>query len=240
MDIQSEQQSAPAARRGGAAMPPAMPFGVGRWEALRWSICFTVVVAAHCGAAALALLSVPQASDVGVDAPVVMLELPEALSTQIAPPTDAAPGPMEEESIATPPPKEETKPPEQVAEVALPVPEPPKPEPPQEQRQATAPQASKAIPRSVVRWESELAAHIERFKRYPSEARSRGDQGVAKVAFTIDHDGRLLSSRIVQSSGVPSLDQETLAMLARAQPMPLPPGEMKELSFEVPVRFNLR
>jgi protein TonB len=239
MNIRSEQ-SAPPATRGSGVTTPATPFGLGRREALRWGICFTVVLAAHCGAAALALLSVPEASDVGVDSPVVMLDLPESLMTQVAPPTDAAPGPMEEESIATPPPKEETKPPEQLAEVALPMPEPPKPEPPQEQRQATAPQASKAVPRSVVRWESELAAHIERFKRYPPEARSRGDQGIAKVAFTIDHDGHLLTSRIVQSSGVPSLDQETLAMLARAQPMPAPPGDMKELSFEVPIRFNLR
>lgn len=93
-----------------------------------------------------------------------------------------------------------------------------------------------------MRWESMLAAHLERFKRYPSEARNRGQEGIAKVAFTIDHNGRLLSSRIVQSSGSATLDQETLAMLARAQPMPRPPERVSdaELSFVVPVRFTLR
>ena len=100
-----------------------------RNDALRWSICFTVVLLAH-GAAALALLNAPEVSDYGVDTPVVMLELPESLVTQAAPPTEMAPGPKEEESEATPPPKEDTKPPEPVAEVALPMPESPKPEPP--------------------------------------------------------------------------------------------------------------
>jgi periplasmic protein TonB len=53
-------------------------------------------------------------------------------------------------------------------------------------------------------------------KRYPAKARSSGEQGIATVAFTIDRQGRLLTSRIVKSSGSPMLDQETLAMLGRA------------------------
>ena len=213
-----------------------------RREVTRWVICFAVVTAAHSGAWAL-LNESPEASDFGIDAPVVMLELPESLVTSAAPPQDLPPGPIEEqESEQTPPPKEETKPPEPDAEVALPMPEPPKPQPPAEEKQATAPPAAKALPTSVVRWQSQLAAHIEHFKRYPAEARSRGEQGIAKVAFTIDHEGHLLASRIVQSSGSATLDQETLAMLARAQPMPRPPDQLSDsqLSFVVPVRFNIR
>src|SRR5258706_5637852 len=82
----------------------------------------------------------------------------------------------------------------------------------------------------------------EHFKRYPAEARSRGEQGIAKVAFKMDHEGHLLSSRIVQSSGSTALDQATLAILTRAQPMPRPPDQISdaELSFVVPVRFNFR
>jgi periplasmic protein TonB len=216
-----------------------IPSGMPRREATRWSICFAIVLLAH-GAAALALLHTSEESDFGVDTPVVTIDLPESLVTSVTPPTDLAPGPKEEESEATPPPKEETKPPEPEAEIAMP--EPPKPEPPQEEKQATAPAAAKATPRSVVRWESELAAHIEHFKRYPGAARAQGEQGTTKVAFTIDHEGHVLTSRIVQSSGFAALDQETLEMLVRAQPMPKPPGEMKdrELSFVVPVRFNIK
>ena len=214
-----------------------------RTEAVRWVICFAVVMAAHSVGAWALLNEPPEASDFGIDAPVVMLELPESLVTSTMPARDLPPGPVEEEeSDPTPPPKEETKPPEPEAEVALPIPEPPKPEPPAEEKQATAPPEAKTPPSSVIRWQSLLAAHIEHFKRYPIEARSRGEHGIAKVAFTIDHEGHLLRSRIVQSSGSTALDQETLAMLARAQPMPRPPDQLAdaELTFVVPVRFNIR
>jgi periplasmic protein TonB len=214
-----------------------------RAEAVRWVTCFAIVAVAH-GLGALAFLDdSSEASDFGIDVPVVMLDLPESLVTSTAQAPDLPPGALEEqESEQMPPPKEETKPPEPEAEVALPIPEPPKPEPPAEEKHATAPPQAKTPPSSVVRWQSLLAAHIEHFKRYPTEARSRGDQGTAKVAFTIDHEGHLLSSRIVESSGSAALDQETLAMLARAQPMPRPPDRVHdtELTFVVPVRFNIR
>jgi protein TonB len=234
-----------------------MTFGTARHDALRWSFCFAVAIAAH-GAAALAFLLNPSPdSDFGAGAPVVMIELPEAPAAFATPPSDLAPGPTEPESEQTPPPKEETKPPEEVVEVALPVPEPPKPEPPAEERPPTAmpstampptpapPVAGAAVQPSaalVRRWESELVAHIERFKRYPAEARARGQQGSARVAFTIDRDGWVRASRILQTSGSPQLDQESLAMLTRAQPMPKPPSQAQtsELSFVVPIRFNIR
>jgi protein TonB len=121
------------------------------------------------------------------------------------------------------------------------MPEPPKLEPPSEEKQATAPPPANA-PRAIVRWESALAAHLERFKHYPDKARTRGDQGTVTVAFTIDHNGRVVNSRIVQSSGSETLDGETLAMLVRAQPLPKPPDNIldSELSFVVPVKFNLK
>jgi protein TonB len=99
-----------------------------------------------------------------------------------------------------------------------------------------------APPAELIQWQNALAAHLGRFKRYPNAARSRGEQGTATVAFTIDRDGRVLSSRIVQSSGSSLLDEETLAMLARAQPMPKPPFTAPDsaLSFAVPVRFDIR
>jgi protein TonB len=231
-------------------------FRIDRADTARWIACFVVVVAAH-SMAALTLLPSTEASDFDAGAPVVMLELPEAPAAPSTPPSDLAPGPPETESDPTPPPKEETKPIEEEAEVALPIPEPPKPEPPVEQREATAapsvemppsaaapptPGAAVRTPATFIRWQSALAAHLERFKRYPTAARAHGDQGIAKVAFTIDHEGHLLSSRIVQSSGSSVLDEETLDMLARAQPMPKPPGNAPDsaLSFIVPVRFNIR
>src|SRR5262249_55067614 len=111
-----------------------------------------------------------------------------------------------------------------------------------EEKQATAPPVAKVLPSVITRWQTLLAGHIERFKRYPADARSRGEHGVAKVAFTIDREGRLLKSRIAQSSGSASLDQETLAMLVRAQPMPRPPDQFHtaEITFVLPIRFDIK
>jgi periplasmic protein TonB len=212
-------------------------------EVLRWVICFAIVAGAH-GAVALSLLkSDAERSDSGIDVPIVMLDLPEALVPSIAPVRDLPPGPMEQQEVeAAPPPKEETKRPEPEAEVALPKPEPPKPEPPPEAKQAAAPQAARTPPQSVVRWQGRLAAHIERFKRYPAEARSHSVTGTVIVSYTIDREGHLLRSSIVQSSGSAALDQEALAMLVRAQPMPRPPEELSsnEVICVMHVGFNLR
>jgi periplasmic protein TonB len=212
-----------------------------RAEVVRWVICFVVVVAAH-GIGAMALMdNSTEASDFGADTPVVVVDLPESFVTSPAAAQDLPPGPMEEVQSDPTPPQKETKPPEPEAEVALPMPEPPKPKPPEEEKQATAPPQANA-PRTIARWENALRAHIERFKRYPQEARARGDQGTARIAFTIDHEGHLVSSRIVQSSGSSTLDQETLDMLVRAQPMPKPPDNIltSELSFVVPINFNFK
>jgi periplasmic protein TonB len=212
-----------------------------RAELVRWALCFAVVVAAH-GLGAMAIMdSATEEADLGVDTPVVVVDLPESFVTSPAPAQDLPPGPLQEEQSDPTPPQREEKPPELQAELSLPMPEPPKLEPPSEEKQATAPPQANA-PRAVARWESTLAAHLERFKRYPDKARARGDQGTATVAFTIDHDGRLLTSRIVQSSGSEMLDEETLAMLVRAQPLPKPPDNVldSELSFIVPVKFSIK
>ena len=109
---------------------------------------------------------------------------------------------------------------------------------------ATAPSVGMPSPSSrqaALTWNSAISAALERAKRYPADARSRGDQGTAVVSFSIDRSGRVLSSRIARSSGSPALDQETLATVARASLPPAPaehPGA--RFSFSVPIRFNIR
>jgi periplasmic protein TonB len=230
--------------------------GLDRAETSRWALCFVAVVAAHSLGALWFLPAHQDASEFDAGAPVVMIELPEMVATSATPPSDLAPAPTEAESAPTPPKEEQTEPPEEMAEVALPIPEPPTPapptvaSPPTAQPSVTMPAVAaqptpgaEVVPAAVLRrWQSALVAHIERFKRYPAEARSHDERGVARVAFSIDHEGRIIASRIVQSSGSATLDTESLAMLARAQPMPRPPAALPdgELSFVVPVRFNIR
>jgi protein TonB len=67
-------------------------------------------------------------------------------------------------------------------------------------------------------------------------------QGTVRVSFTIDRNGRVLSHRIVASSGHTALDREVSAMLRRASPFPrIPSGfGQSRLSVTVPIRFALR
>jgi protein TonB len=112
--------------------------------------------------------------------------------------------------------------------VSAPAPRPASPAPGQIPRPSFA---------AVLSWQRSLVAQLERYKRYPAQA--RGEQGVSSLAFRIDRHGRVVSSRIVGSSGSAVLDEETLALVKRAQPFPAPPPDIADdqLSFVVPVRY---
>jgi len=79
-------------------------------------------------------------------------------------------------------------------------------------------------------------------RSYPRRAQLRRQQGVARLFFALDRDGRVIESRIDQSSGYSLLDAEALAMVERAQPFPpLPDGLARSrLELVVPIQFDLR
>jgi protein TonB len=87
-----------------------------------------------------------------------------------------------------------------------------------------------------------VAAHLQRFKQYPSNAKAAGEQGISRLSFTLGRSGQVLGSRLAGSSGHPALDGETLAMVRRAQPFPPMPPELKQasMSFSIPVQFSIR
>ncbi len=107
---------------------------------------------------------------------------------------------------------------------------------------AAAPRLGTNARTNSVNWEAMLMAHLNRHKQYPSAARARREQGTVTVSFTVDRNGRVLSRRIVRSSGSAALDQEALAMLSRAQPLPAFPADMEgsSRSFNAPIRFSMR
>ncbi|KAB2715187.1 energy transducer TonB [Brucella intermedia] len=92
---------------------------------------------------------------------------------------------------------------------------------------------------SPAKWQSRLMAHLERRKRYPSGARSRGEQGTAYVRFRIDDAGNVLSASLARSSGFPELDNEVVEMVRRASPVPAPPPGVNK-TITAPVRFTVR
>jgi protein TonB len=216
------------------------PAAEDRDDLRRWLICGTIVLCVHAAVvAALMQWREPiEEGDFGSD--VILLELRREQVE--AEPTPDKPVEKVEETEKKPDPL-----PEQQSEVML------QPETPVPQTQpvphdeiapapvTTAAQSARARA-AVATWRSQIAGMLEHSKRYPQEARSRREQGVAQLAFSIDREGHVLSSRIVTSSGFSTLDEETLALVQRAQPFPVPPPEVSgtEIKFTVPVRYGIR
>lgn len=75
-------------------------------------------------------------------------------------------------------------------------------------------------------WQSRLLAHLNRYKRYPDDARRRGQEGVVRLRFVVDAKGNVLSYELVGNSGSASLNRATEQMIRRAQPLPAPPEEL--------------
>jgi protein TonB len=107
---------------------------------------------------------------------------------------------------------------------------------------APSPSASAAVARAQAAWEKALVSHLNRFKRYPDQARARSNQGDVAVQFTIDRLGSLVASRVVRSSGSTALDEEALAVLQRASPLPAPPGQIAGATFDLtlPIQFRIK
>lgn len=86
-----------------------------------------------------------------------------------------------------------------------------------------------------------LLAQLNRFKQYPPAARKARIQGVVLLHFVMDAQGRVLRADIARSSGRPVLDQEALALIRRAQPLPPLPADFPTPTLDavVPVEFSL-
>jgi len=228
-------------------------------ELRRWTASVAVVLAMH-AAAAGALLRWHEPLTIGEPSDAIAVDL----APYSAPPSDTTeelpPGPKQQEAEAPPPPEEqkvEQKPEEKVdvppapepPAVTLPPPEPVNPEPPKPiptpeppAPATTAPPRAHASKAEIQSWYGKIVTQLERHKSYPRAAQQRGEKGVAQLAFTIDRDGKVVSSAIVRSSGSAALDEETMATVRRAQPFPPPPRDLDgaKFDFTVPVKFNIR
>jgi|AGTN01.3.fsa_nt_gi TonB family C-terminal domain len=235
-----------------------------------WTASSSAMMALHAGALALAVLWHPS-FDQSAPPAAMMIEL-APMAAPPAPPTEMAPGieqqaarPIEEKIEEEPEPEPVVK----KAEVALPKPKPkPKPvvkkmeeAPPAEKviEQTTAPIAAEAPPAPrntspapglpsftpsnvVPTWQGMLRAHLERHKRYPSAAQARRQEGVTTVRFVMDRQGNVLTARLERGSGYSRLDDESLDLMQRAQPLPPPPPEVagERIELVVPIQFFLR
>jgi protein TonB len=94
--------------------------------------------------------------------------------------------------------------------------------------------------RDRVTWEKELAAHLNKYKRYPSDRVMQAAEVV--VSFVLDRVGHVVSTRVVKGSGDAAFDDAALAMLQRSDPVPPPPAVVADdgLTFTLPVIFHVK
>lgn len=237
----------------------------------RWSGCVVLAVAFHAAGVAGLFARWTDSAESIATAPVMLVDFAPVAVAPTTEELQLPPGPLQAEAEPEPEPepppepeldlKPEPAPNPMIAVAPVPPPKPIEPEKPKKKKQkrrsvasapspaehqasqtaAPAPGAASRHSNALPTWRSLLAARLERAKRYPSEARSRGDQGVAYLAFTIDRSGGVHGARIARSSGSSILDRETLALLSRAQPLPPPPAELgSSISITVPIRYTMR
>jgi TonB family protein len=92
--------------------------------------------------------------------------------------------------------------------------------------------------RARVTWQKELMAHLDKFKRYPTERSQKSAEIL--ITMTLDRTGRILSANIAKSSGDDAFDHAAIAMVERASPVPPPPPLVADegLDFSLPVLFK--
>lgn len=115
-----------------------------------------------------------------------------------------------------------------------------------EQRTAHRPAApspgGEASRAAIMSWRDQVVARLQSVKRPPHQAESRREQGVAMLNFTVDRSGRVLTRRIAKGSGSVALDEEVLALVMRAQPLPAFPPAMGQsvMNLTVPISFRVQ
>jgi protein TonB len=232
---------------------------------LRGGVSFMLVLLAHAALIGAALqwgMRIPM-KPAALEAMMVELTLVPLAPT--APPTEVAPGPPQQEQLhleskieQLPQPKLELPPDLNTLTEPYtpPIQEAAAPSTPGAE-QTTSPPAVNATPdtryaasqisagsssKAMVTWQSVLLGHLERFKRYPRRAERLRQEGIVYVLFSVDRQGHVRNGRLGKSSGYPALDDETLAVVQRADPVPPPPPEIvgDPVEVMVPVSFYLR
>jgi protein TonB len=225
---------------------------------MRWISAAAVIVMIHATVVALAVVDFSRVQNAPEIVPAIAVSLaPVQASSPSQQDQDVAVGPAMQQTDAVPQeqPKVEEKPVEQAlkapplpdAEVALPREEPKAVEKPQETPQPPVPetmappktdQIGQFTQASSNAYNALVFGHLQRFKRYPREA--RGVSGTTVVRFVLNRAGEVAESAVTKSSGNAVLDHEALEILQRASPFPpfptVKPGERD--TYIAPVSFG--
>ena len=89
-------------------------------------------------------------------------------------------------------------------------------------------------------YRSLLSGWLESHKRYPEDARQRGEEGRAVLRFRVDRYGRVITYSVVSSTGFADLDRAIEDMMRGATMPPFPPSmTTPEIEVSVTIRFGL-
>ena len=234
---------------------------------VRWGPAFAAAFALHAGVGATVMFARAPTWEASGPAAAILVDLAPAPTKPPEPATELPPGPeqMASEPKPEPAPKPDPlpeAPPTENAEAVIAPPElqesdaatpedaaeettaPPTVEAPPDDVAATPAEGAQSLSTSAraITWQSAVLGRLERFKRYPRDARRNRQEGVVDVRMTIDRAGNVLDREIERTSGVYSLDAEALALIDRAQPLPTPPEEVEgdAISLVVPIEFYMK
>ncbi len=145
---------------------------------------------------------------------------------EVAPPPPPKPKPAEAKASAS------------AAATSAPTTTAPKPMNAPRAKTNVAPSSGFSSSRALATWQGRVVAHLNRRKRMPPG----GGRGKPVVAFVIDRSGRVISARLIRSSGRSALDRAALALARRGSPVPAPPADVKRghgrITLTVPVNFS--
>lgn len=232
-----------------------------------WTVAAGIALIAHAGVIVLATTAFMGTLDPPPREPVMTIELPPLAAAPAA--IQAAPErPVEPNYI----PPEAVAPPMDVPLVRAPLPSdpvtlpPPPPLPPRRVMVTPVPAASPALntvsvsqtgtgtgtsatpgndPKAKAAeadYFSLVSAHLNRKKKYPSEAKKAMQQGIVTVRFTVSSDGGISGVSIKRSSGHALLDEATLDLMQRVAPLPRFPKSMTRdsVTLSLPIDYSLQ
>ena len=195
-------------------------------DLVRWSIAAAIVVCVYAVLiAGYTFWPQPPPIEFGDETNAIAIELTPQEEEQ-----------QEQAKVEAPQPPQDTTP-----DVTLPEEKPPEKVQPTNPSELNTRRVEAAAPHIDTSWMSLMVKQLQRFKSYPSGARARNEEGVAKLDFILDRSGHVVSWRIVTSSGHPDLDAEVGTMIVRAQPLPAFPASMTQAqeNFSVNINFTL-
>lgn len=87
-------------------------------------------------------------------------------------------------------------------------------------------------------FDAALRQHLMKYKQYPPSLKLQRREGAVQVLFTIDHQGNLLSSKILSRKGHRDFEKAIDKLFQQAQPFPDPPPETPWLTREYRLTFT--